>query len=780
MDNNRWRKAGIKAAVVFVTIVVMLVLLVPAVSSQTLGDVNFDGAVNVLDVIIVQRYILGTQTLTPAQLVVADVNGDGYVNVIDANLIMQYVQGYIHSFPTQQLHVPALIAPIDSAVFEGSFISFQWGAVSGATRYQMEITRAVDGSVFRTIDLGNFNYTTQYGFADDGAQYRWRVRAGNSRQWGNWSGYRNFTNGTTALPAPTLGAPADNASLDGSSVSFQWSTVAGATRYQLEVVRVSDGFVFKNVELGNVVSNTQTGFPNDGTQYRWRVRAGSVTGWGAWSLHRHFTSGALLAAPTLTAPTHNSNITGSSVIFSWNPVSGANKYQLEVYRGTEFTPFKEATLGSVTSTEQFGFLSDGSHYRWRVRAGNNTGWGAWSTFSHFNSGGLPVAPILSSPAASANVPGKQIAFQWNAVSGATMYEIEIFNESSGAMFSRTLVTEATTSLQRGFPDDSSSFKWRVKSAGKEGWGPWSDYRSFTNGNLPSGPILSRPAEGESLNGPWITFEWNPVPGADRYQLLILHGLTGQSEFRRVDIGFGGASRQSDFPNDGSQFRWSVRAGNANGWGEFSPFRTFTNGSPFGYPVLQSPAAYAYSSQSGTNINFSWDPISGASRYNLEVVDVKTGVTKINATVTTASSSQPGFSNDGSEYKWRVRAGDSSRWGYWSAYRYFINETAPAGAPAAPSLLSPAVGATAATETIEFRWTASSGANRYQLQVVRVNGGAVTVNTNVGGLTTFSQAGFPNDGSDYLWRVRAGNATQWGAWSFYRSFTNGGPWWNFGF
>ena len=780
MDNNRWRKAGIKTAVVFVAIAVMLILLVPVVSSQTLGDVNFDGSVNVLDVIIVQRYILGIQTLTPAQFIAADVNGDGYVNIVDANLIMQYVQGYIHSFPTQHLHVPALIAPIDGAVVEGSFISFQWGAVSGATRYQMEITRTSDGSVFRTIDLGNYNHTTQYGFANDGTQYRWRVRAGNSHHWGHWSGYRIFTNGTTALPAPTLGAPADDASLDSSNVSFQWSAVTGATRYQLEVVRVSDGFVFKNVELGNVVSNTQTGFPTDGTQFRWRVRAGNATGWGAWSLHRHFTSGAFLPAPTLIAPAQNSTITGSSVIFSWNLVPGANKYQLEIYRGTELLPFKEATLGNVTSTEQFGFLSDGRQYRWRVRVGNNTGWGSWSTFSHFSSGSLPVAPILSSPAAGANVPGRQITFQWNALSGATMYEIEIFNESSGAFFSRTLVTDATSSIQRGFPDDSSRFKWRVKAAGKEGWGPWSDYRNFTNGNLPSGPVLTRPANNETVNGPRVTFEWNPVPGADRYQLLILHGITGQSEFRRVDIGFGGASRQSDFPNDGSQFRWTVRAGNANGWGEFSPFRTFTNGSPFGYPVLQSPAAY--STQSGTTLSFSWDLLSGASRYNLEVVDVRTGVTKINAIVTSGTSSQTGFPNDGIEYKWRVRAGDSSRWGNWSAYRFFINENVPPGRPAAPSLLSPAIGATAATETIEFQWTASAGATSYQLQVVRVDGGAITVFRNVNGDTKFSQDGFPNDGSEYMWRVRAGSGspTQWGAWSFYRNLTNGGPWWFFSF
>ena len=153
---------------------------------------------------------------------------------------------------------------------------------------------------------------------------------------------------------------------------------------------------------------------------------------------------------------------------------------------------------------------------------------------------------------------------------------------------------------------------------------------------------------------------------------------------------------------------------------------------------------------------------------------------INDIVTTTSSIQTSFLDDGSEYKWRVRAGDSTRWGSWSAYRYFINETITAGAPSAPSLLSPAVNATAATETIEFSWSTSSGALNYQLQVVRVSGGAITVDGPLGNVTSSSQSGFPNDGSDYLWRVRAGNATDWGPWSFYRKFTNGTFWWNISF
>jgi len=265
MNNTHRRRVGAKVTLALLSVFILLILLVSTVSSQMLGDVNFDGVVDIRDVVLVQRHILGYQPpLTAAQLTAADVNSDGVVNVVDANLLMQYIQGHIQSFPTHHLHAPILISPVEGTSIDGSMVSFQWGAVTGATRYQLEITKISDGTVFRTVDLGNFTSTTQYAFINDGAEYRWRVRAGSSTQWGAWSLHRTFTNGA-ALPAPTLGAPANNASLDSTSVSFQWSAVTGATRYQLEVVRVSDSFVFKNIELGNTTSASQSGFPNDGT-----------------------------------------------------------------------------------------------------------------------------------------------------------------------------------------------------------------------------------------------------------------------------------------------------------------------------------------------------------------------------------------------------------------------------------------------------------------------------------------------------------------------------------
>ncbi len=68
------------------------------VSSVIKGDVNGDGAVNVVDALFVAQYTVGLRTLTSAQLAAADVNCDGNVNVVDSLFIAQYTVGLRSTF----------------------------------------------------------------------------------------------------------------------------------------------------------------------------------------------------------------------------------------------------------------------------------------------------------------------------------------------------------------------------------------------------------------------------------------------------------------------------------------------------------------------------------------------------------------------------------------------------------------------------------------------------------------------------------------------------------
>ncbi|MCD8025828.1 MAG: S8 family serine peptidase [Clostridiales bacterium] len=55
----------------------------------TLGDVNLDGMITVTDVTLVQKYLVGSATLSVEQQIAADVNKDGVIDSTDASLIQK-------------------------------------------------------------------------------------------------------------------------------------------------------------------------------------------------------------------------------------------------------------------------------------------------------------------------------------------------------------------------------------------------------------------------------------------------------------------------------------------------------------------------------------------------------------------------------------------------------------------------------------------------------------------------------------------------------------------
>ena len=61
------------------------------VEEIVLGDVNFDGSVNVLDIVSIVNMVIGSSGFNSNQFLAADVNQDTYVDVLDIITIIQAV-----------------------------------------------------------------------------------------------------------------------------------------------------------------------------------------------------------------------------------------------------------------------------------------------------------------------------------------------------------------------------------------------------------------------------------------------------------------------------------------------------------------------------------------------------------------------------------------------------------------------------------------------------------------------------------------------------------------
>ncbi len=91
---------------------------------------------------------------------------------------------------------PTLIYPANGSMVAGTSIVFHWNPVPGATKYYVTGTRKI--GLFITYWHGEMNNTTfnMTDFPDDGTECTWKVMAGNSEGWGDWSSMWTFTNGS--------------------------------------------------------------------------------------------------------------------------------------------------------------------------------------------------------------------------------------------------------------------------------------------------------------------------------------------------------------------------------------------------------------------------------------------------------------------------------------------------------------------------------------------------------------------------------------------------------
>ena len=87
------------------------------------GDVNFDGVLNVVDIVSIVGFILNTTIPTEEEFLTADISQDGFLNIQDIILVVQEVIGVsfrgavewlIENFP--ELEVERRLQELDKSI----------------------------------------------------------------------------------------------------------------------------------------------------------------------------------------------------------------------------------------------------------------------------------------------------------------------------------------------------------------------------------------------------------------------------------------------------------------------------------------------------------------------------------------------------------------------------------------------------------------------------------------------------------------------------------------
>jgi hypothetical protein len=409
------------------------------------------------------------------------------------------------------LGIPTLLSPASDATVQ-SLPAFAWSPVAGAARYEFQIA-ADSGFNAPVLGRGEDQFFTRNTRATlkktvPNSTYYWRVRAvAADGSVSPWSAPRPLRKAWTAAPA--LQAPAHGAVVSHPSnpLVLRWSSVPYAAKYLVTIA--SDPL------LGSAVGGQQN-IETSGTVYAPRslLLPPGTYYWGVTPMDAQNHRGAPSAVASFTWTWATNTSTGVDDLmseaevydpfFSWNPVPGAAKYELEVNPTADFSPgSKVCCTGTIIANSHAPtlMLKDNTYY-WRVRALDAFGnAGAWNLGTPFTKTFDKVPPVtapsiknlhmrdnLADPGSDldAGTSGYQTQVpivSWNPVPGASSYEVDVFPHESGMCNWSDLgsdhwrVTTATTA-------------WTPLGSGWGGVKPYPDARQVATDGL-AAPVAGK-------------------------------------------------------------------------------------------------------------------------------------------------------------------------------------------------------------------------------------------------------------------------------------------------
>ncbi len=314
-----------------------------------------------------------------------------------------------------------------SGITSTSFTA-NWGAVSGATKYYINI-REVGGQYPSTRD--HYSNSTSYTFTNlkSGASYEFQVKAVNSTQESDWSksisSPVNTTSNKLATPDYTKFS-ATNITMTGFTA--KWSAVSGATKYGI-LVREVGGSYTTDPKFEKEVSSTScsvTGL-QAGTSYEFQIQArnGNDSQKSDWSKSISTPVTTLNKLPTPNNTTfYASGITSTSFTANWGAVSGATKYYINIREvGGQYPSTRDHYSNSTSYT--FTNLKSGASYEFQVKAVNSTQESDWSKSisSPVNTTSNKLATPDYTKFSATNITMTGFTAKWSAISGATKYGI---------------------------------------------------------------------------------------------------------------------------------------------------------------------------------------------------------------------------------------------------------------------------------------------------------------------------------------------------------------------
>ncbi len=500
---------------------------------------------------------------------------------------------------------------------------------------------------------------------------------------------------TTPLGAPTgvIATPVSSSEID-----LAWSAVSGATGYVVERSATSGG-PYTTVGTPSSASFANTGLAA-ATTYFYVVKA--TTGALTSALSTEVSAATFLGSSTGVVATA---VSSTEIDLAWSPVAGATSYSIE-RSTTSGGPYTTVGTTATTAFADTG-LRPATAYYYVVKATDGSGGSTTSSeVSATTLLGVPSGVVATAVSTS------EIDLTWNAVAGATGYDVERSTGSGGPytiVGTPTSATFADTGLSA-----ATAYFYVIKATA-------TSLKSALSSEVSATTLLASPTGvGASAASPSeIDLTWTAVSGATSY--VVERATTSGGPYTTI-----GSPTSAHFASTGlaaaTTYYYVVEAVDASG-------TSGPSGEASATTQLAAPSGIVATAVSTSEIDLTWGAVSGATGYIVQRATTSGGPYTTVATPASASFADTGLAS-ATTYYYVVKATAPS---VTSGASTQASATTVLGAPAG------VVATALSSSSIQVTWSAVSGATGYIVQRATTSGGPYTT---VGSPTspTFTDSG----------------------------------------
>ena len=497
-----------------------------------------------------------------------------------------------------------------------------------------------------------------------------------------------------------------------ASLTLKWNAVTDATGY--EIYRAGTDGKYSKITTVTSTSYVDTNVKNN-TQYSYKIKAYNAAGASA------FSTAASLKKTQISVSKLKADANGSTVQLSWTGgVTGAEGYV--IYRRTEGGSYAE--IGRTSGNTYSNTISAGIKYYYAVAVYSGS-----RTEDKCPEVGVMYLATPSGLSVSNTIAS--LTLKWNAVKGATGYEI--YRAGTDGKYSK-IKTVTSTSYVDTSVKNNTQYSYRIKAYNAAGTSAFSTAASLKKTQISVSNLKA------DANGSKVQLSWTGgVTGAEGY---VIYRRTEGGSY--TEIGRTAGNTYSDTISAGIKYYYAVAV--------YSGSRTEDKCPEVGVMYLAEPAVTGASNIT-SGVQVKWSKVTGATGYIVyhkgagkgwaRIADIKDGST-VNYTDTTAES--------GTTYTYTVRAYNKDTMSDWNSTKSLmrISDTT-------------LTGASNITSGVQVKWSQVTGATGYIVYRKGAGKGWGRIADIKSGSTVSYTDTTAASGTTYTYTVRAYNGNTMGDW-----------------